>query len=502
MVNKAIDIIVMEKYFSKYRQGIIGINHKICTPVHESIKIIYTDWTASGRLYLPIEKRMQEEIFPFVANTHTETNYTGHKMTFAYQKAQEVIKAHVGANKNDVLISSDSGMTGVINKFQRILGLKIHESLKKSCQKKEKPIVFITHMEHHSNQTSWIETIADVVIVPPDNEGLVSINNFREVIKKYENRSFKIASITSCSHVTGIATPYMDIAELIHAHGGVCFVDFACSAPYVKMDMHPCKNGNRYLDAIFFSTHKFMGGPGTTGILVFNRKLYSNSIPDNPGGGTVDWTDPWGKHKYVENIEAREDGGTPAFLQTIKAAMCMRLKDEMGVENIQKREEEILNIIWAELDIIPNLHVLANNQKKRLGIISFYIDGLHYNLGVKMLNDYYGIQTRGGCSCAGTYGHYLMNIKQEYSKIISDKISEGDCSIKPGWIRLSIHPTHTNDEIKYLLKSIKELAENHKNWKEEYEIDISIGNIKHKKTESLIKLENKITECFTKKFSN
>jgi selenocysteine lyase/cysteine desulfurase len=493
----------MEQYFSKYRKGIIGHDSKIQTPFHKSIQLVYTDWTASGRLYAPIEERLQQKIFPFVANTHTDTNYTGSMMTYTYHKAQEIIKKHVGANKHDVLISSNSGMTGVINKFQRILGLKIHESFKASIHlnEEDRPIVFVTHMEHHSNQTSWLETIADVVVVEPDEQGLVSLDHFRKAIQQYRTRKMKIAAVTSCSNVTGIMTPYMAIAELMHEHNGLCFVDFACSAPYVTIDMHPDDAKNRYLDAIYFSPHKFLGGPGSSGILVFNQNLYSNTIPDNPGGGTVDWTNPWGEHKYIDNIEAREDGGTPSFLQTIKAAMCMQLKNEIGVENIEKREKEILAMIWTALEPITNLHILANQHKNRLGVISFYIDNLHYNLAVKMLNDRFGIQTRGGCSCAGTYGHYLLHVSKEYSDSITSQISKGDCSTKPGWIRLSIHPTQTNAEIEFIVTALKELAEKHQDWANDYDVDLITGNIRHKDTQSVQQLENDVNQCFSNKFA-
>ncbi len=492
-----------EQYFSKYRDGIIGQYQSIKTPKHESINILYADWTASGRMYLPIEDRVRKHIFPFVANTHTDTNYTGSKMTYAYHKAQEIIKKHVNASDKDILISSDSGMTGVINKFQRILGLRIHESFKKDIIIKEndRPIVFITHMEHHSNQTSWIETIADVVVVPNDKDGLVSPENFRSMFRKYNNRKTKIAAITSCSNVTGIMTPYLDIAEIVHEFKGLCFVDFACSAPYVTINLHHDDSKGRFLDAIYFSPHKFLGGPGTSGILIFNRKLYSNTIPDNPGGGTVEWTNPWGEHKYTDNIEVREDGGTPAFIQTIKTAMCIRLKEEMGVDNIHKREKEILNIIWPSLTNIPNLHILAEKQKERLGVISFYIDGLHYNLGVKMLNDRFGIQTRGGCSCAGTYGHMLLNVTHEYSKKITNQINNGNFSTKPGWIRLSIHPTQTNAEINFLMNSIRQLAENYNDWEKDYIVDTFTGNIRHKEKSYTSELKNNINECFANSFA-
>ena len=487
----------LEQFFNQFRENIVGINQTFQSPYGEQ-KLIYTDWTASGRLYRPIEDKLLNQFGPFVANTHTETSTSGAAMTLAYHEARKIIKKHVNATDDDVLITTGSGMTGVVNKFQRILGLKIHESFKDTIQlsQTEKPIIFVTHMEHHSNQTSWNETIADVIIVPPDEKGLVSVANFKKTIGDYANRKIKIAAITSCSNVTGISTPYMDIAELIHQHNGLCFVDFACSAPYVSINMHPHDIKGRFLDAIYFSPHKFLGGPGTTGILVFNKNLYSNSVPDNPGGGTVEWTNPWGEQKYCDDIEAREDGGTPAFLQTIKVAMCIGLKEEMGVENIRKREDEILNILWEALKTIPNLHVLADEHKERLGIVSFYIDHLHFNLGVKLLNDRFGIQVRGGCSCAGTYGHYLLHVDKERSKTITNQINRGDYSTKPGWIRLSIHPTHTDAEIYYMVDAIRQLAENHRNWSMEYDIDLTNGSIKHKNLDTTSEMQRQIKECY------
>ncbi|MGH1542885.1 MAG: aminotransferase class V-fold PLP-dependent enzyme [Arenicella sp.] len=488
----------MEYYFSKFRDGIVGNNQTIKTPIHQSIRLLYADWTASGRMFLPIEDQMLQEFFPYVANTHTDTNFTGSMMTFAYAKARQVIKDHVKAEEDDVLISSGSGMTGVVNKLQRILGLKVHESYRESIELSDenRPVVFITHMEHHSNHTSWLETVAEVVIVPADDQGLVSTEHFRNAIEQYSHRKVKIAAITACSNVTGIVTPYMDIAEIVHKNDGVCFVDFACSAPYVDIDMHEDDVKGRYLDAVYFSPHKFLGGPGTTGILIFNRNLYCNSVPDNSGGGTVDWTNPWGEHKYIDDVYLREDGGTPAFLQTIKTALCVRLKEQMGVENIQKREEEILDIIWESAEDIPNLKILAGQHKKRLGVISFNIEGLYYNLGVKMLNDRFGIQTRGGCACAGTYGHYLLNINRESSNHIMSMITSNDFSSKPGWIRLSIHPTHSDEEIRFIMDAIKQLAENHLSWSDDYKLDLKRESIKPKSMMSTYEVNSKINKIF------
>lgn len=462
----------MEKYFNDFRNNIIGVNQTFTNPKGQVLPVIYTDWIASGRMYGPIEAHLINHIYPYVANTHTDTNTTGSYMTLAYHKALQIIKKHVGANEGDAIISSNSGMTGVVNKLQRILGLKVYEKHRDRLKlsEEERPIVFITHMEHHSNQTSWLETISDVEIIPPTPEGLVDLNAFKRLLDKYQHRSKKIAAVTSCSNVTGIFAPYYDIAEIIHDAGGLCFVDFACSAPYVDINMHP-SNPKQYLDAIYFSPHKFLGGPGTTGILVFNKSLYNNTIPDNPGGGTVDWTNPWGEHKYIDDIEAREDGGTPAFLQTIKVALCVQLKEKMGVKNIFMREKEQLAYVWDKLASIPNLHILAPHIKTRLSVISFYIDGLHYNLGVKLLNDRFGIQVRGGCSCAGTYGHYLLHVDPEQSKKITSLIDAGDYSEKPGWIRLSIHPTTTNQELDVVCNAIQQLAKHHQEWTKDYQFD-------------------------------
>jgi selenocysteine lyase/cysteine desulfurase len=270
------------------------------------------------------------------------------------------------------------------------------------------------------------------------------------------------------------------MAQIIHEQGGWCFVDFACCAPYVDMDMHPQKELQK-LDAIYFSPHKFLGGPGTTGILIFNKALYSNKVPDNPGGGTVEWTNPWGGHKYIDDIEAREDGGTPAFLQTIKAAMCVKLKEQMNPAKMLQREEELLKIIWDGLENLDNLHILAGHIKERLGVVSFYIDDLHYNLAVCLLNDRYGIQVRGGCSCAGTYGHFLLHVDVDYSKNITDKINLGDFSDKPGWVRLSINPVMTDSEVRYIVDAIIQLSRHHKEWSKDYEYNNKSNEFQHKK---------------------
>ena len=470
----------LESYFKPFREKITGINQTFISPFGKK-KIIYADWIASGRIYQGIEENLNNNIFPFVANTHTENSVTGATMSIAFHEANKIIKEHVGADENDILISGGAGMTMLVNKFQRILGLKIHENFLNKIKIQHRPIVFVTHMEHHSNQTSWIETIAEVIVIPHTLEGNVDLKKLRLLLKKYNYRNLKIAAVTSCSNVTGVFTPYYKIAEIMHEHNGYCFVDFACSAPYIDINMHP-KEKNQYLDAIYFSPHKFLGGPGSTGILLFNKNLYFNKIPDSPGGGTVDWTNPWGEHKYVNDIELREDGGTPAFLQTIKSALVLILKNEMGVKNILDREHELHKIIWEKFSKLNNTHLLAKDFQKRLGIYSFYIDNLHYNLGVQLLNDKFGIQVRGGCSCAGTYGHILLNVKKDQSSSIISQINKGDLRSKPGWIRMSIHPTMTNSEVYFIMDAIAELSIKHGEWALDYNYNVTTNAFTYKDT--------------------
>ena len=475
----------LELYFDDFRENIVGLNQFFVSPYGKK-RIIYTDWTASGRLYKLIEDKISYEFGPFVANTHTETSITGTAMTLAYHKSRSIIKKHVNASNNDVLITDGTGMTGVVNKFQRILGLRIPENLKEftSFPNKMKPVVFISHMEHHSNQTSWLETVADVIVIPSSKDGLFSLKNLQILLEEYKDRIFKIASITSCSNVTGIITPYHNAAKLMHQNGGVCFVDFACSGPYVKIDMHP-EDKDSYLDAIFFSPHKFLGGPGTSGVLIFNKNLYKNNVPDCPGGGTVSWTNPWGEHKYVDNIEDREDGGTPGFLQVMKTALVIQLKDKMGVENILKREHELVDYVFKRLENHAAINILASKHKNRLGVISFYINNLHFNLGVKLLNDRFGIQTRGGCSCAGTYGHFLLHVDQEMSNDLIKQISLGELIKKPGWIRMSIHPTTTTEEIEFVCDAIIDLANNFEIWSLDYDYNTVSNEFINKKATNL-----------------
>ncbi len=462
----------LEHYFKPFKDRVIGENL-----IHAGQKIVYSDWTASGRLYAPIEDFMTNEIGPIVANTHTEASFTGSAMTKLYHQAQQQIKAHVNASKDDVLICAGQGMTTVVNKFQRILGLRIAEKWRDqiSINELDKPVVFVTHMEHHSNQTSWNECAVTLVVLPADANKMPDYAALDKLLIKYAARPLKIGSFSACSNVTGVKIDYTTLAETMHKHGGYCFVDFAASAPYVDIDMHP-ENPLHQLDAVMFSPHKFLGGPGSSGVLVFNSELYNNTVPDHPGGGTVSWTNPWGGHQFFNDIEVREDGGTPGFLQTIRTAMAIQLKDAMGTENINRREKQLIDLLFDELIDVPGLKILHDDNKDRLCILSFYVTDVHFNLVVRLLSDRFGIQTRGGCSCAGTYGHILLGIDQKTSCAITNMIDEGDLSQKPGWIRVSLHPTTTDNEVRFIAQSIKSIVDNIDEWQKDYVFDPSQGD--------------------------
>ncbi len=495
-----LQVMNLEEHFAKFRKNIIGIDHQLYGP-YGPLPLVYADWIASGRLYRPIEERIINNIGPMVANTHSEASSTGKAMTQAYHRAQCIIKEHVGAATGDVLISAGNGMTAVVNKLQRILGLKIPERYLNLCKglpshslpshkksDENTPVVFLTHMEHHSNHLSWLESLAEVVVLQPDEKLGVSPSELERQLQVYRHRTLKIGSFCAASNVTGFFSPYGELASIMHKHGGFAFADFATAAPYVDIAMHPGNNAEGYLDGVFFSPHKFLGGPGSAGVLVFNSRLYHNSVPDNPGGGTVNWTNRWGERSYVSDIEAREDGGTPAFLQTIRAALAMEHKNSMGTSNIAARERELLLAAVPRMRDIPGLRFLGDEQQlpldDQLGALSFTVENIHHNLVVALMNDRFGVQLRGGCSCAGTYGHWLLRISREASRRGTAEIDDGYLGNKPGWVRLSLHPTMTNGELDYIIGGLESIVEHIDQWKQDYLFNNTTGEFDFRGTSS------------------
>ncbi|WP_194851151.1 aminotransferase class V-fold PLP-dependent enzyme [Nonlabens antarcticus] len=480
----------LENYFKPFRTGIVGRDFHFDT-VYGSQKMLYADWIASGRLYQPIEDKICNGIGPIMANTHSFSSESGKETTYHYHEARNIIKQHVNASGDDILITTGTGMTGALNKLLRILDLKAKNDSSLYDSINDKPVIFLSHMEHHSNQACWFELDADIVILPPNEELLIHPEHLENQLNKYKDRSIKIGSFTACSNVTGIKSPYHELAKIMHKHAGVCFVDFAASAPYVSMDMHP-ENPEEKLDAIFFSPHKFLGGPGSCGILLYDKKLHKKTTPDQPGGGNVKWTTPSGKQQYHDDLEVREDSGTPGILQVMRAALVIKLKESMDPDKMHARELELLKLFTNQFKSNSSLHILGSQNENRIGCISFNIEGMHYNLVVRLLNDRYGIQVRGGWSCASTYAHYLLDIDTETSMGIMNDIEAKNLTDKPGWVRVSLHPTLTNAELLFITNAITAIIDNQKEWAQDYkynkqsnEFDLvnTSGNTTHSKAD-------------------
>lgn len=421
-------------------------------------KRIYADWTASGRLFRPIEDRIINMVGGLMANTHTEDSYTGRIMTTWLHEAEQVIKKHVNASTDDILLNVGNGMTGALAKLMRMMGWWCHEQHRAAvvASMTERPLVYITHREHHSNHTMWLESLVELRIIPALPGDDIDIDWLQRDLAQEAHRKIKIASITAASNVTGIETDFRKIAKIMHQKSGYCFVDFAASGPYVDIDMHPAKD--EWLDAIFFSPHKFLGGPGSSGVLFFNKHLYQNKVPEQPGGGTVLWTNPWGEHRFVADIEQRESGGTPGILQTIRTAMAIQLKEEMGTKRICQREQYLNAIFFARLKEIEGVCILSEQHTHRLSVFSIVFSGIDYKTAVQRLSDDFQVETRGGCACAGTYGHHLLDIDYSTSKRITDHLDDELQSLKPGWVRVSLHPCMSELDVNKIADAIEKVA--------------------------------------------
>ncbi|MGG3452644.1 aminotransferase class V-fold PLP-dependent enzyme [Paenibacillus rhizolycopersici] len=481
-----------ELEFEVYRENTIGYRHPFVTP-YGIQTLRYADWAASGRLYRPIETKLAQEFGPFAGNPHTAASFTGTAMTTAYEEAKRIVKHQVHAGPNDILLFEGTGMTGAVNKLQRLLGLKApapwREPFRSGKTERERPVIFVTHMEHHSNHISWTETIGEVVCLPPGVDGRVDPSRLDSLLSRYRDRRVKIGAFTACSNVTGFVTAVHELARVMHQHGGICVVDYSASAPYTPIDMHPPGAPGERLDAILFSPHKFLGGPGTGGVLVMDAGLCAEASPDRPGGGTVSWTSPWGEVQYLSDAETREDGGTPGVMQAIRTALSLRLKEQMGIGRLLRRERELTNRLLTELEAVPGLNVLGGSSRERLGIVSFTLEPIHYNLAVKLLNDRFGIQARGGCSCAGTYGHYLLGLDQTVSQHIARRIAGGDFTVKPGWVRISLHPMMTTGEVAYIGYALGQVAAQGRNWARDYTYDPRTNEWYHRRGEPRIDLD-------------
>ena len=470
------------------RTSVIGKDDVIDGPFGPR-PVIYADYTASGRSLSFIEDYIRKVVLPLYANTHTESSGTGLQTTRFREEAREIIRRCAGATDEHAVVFCGSGATYAIAKLIGVMGLRIPSVLEEahgwaaSIPDGQRPVVFIGPYEHHSNELPWRESIADVVVIEEDSDGHISLEHLEEELVRYQSRPMRIGSFSAASNVTGILTDTAAVSSLLHQHGALSLWDFAAAAPYTHIEMGTSSGGNlAYKDAVFISPHKFIGGPGTPGVLVARKELFQNLVPETPGGGTVTYVSSV-EHDYDLNIEHREEGGTPAIIGSIRAGLAFQLKEAVGVEEIHRREQSFVRRAIASWEANPNIDVLGSHEAERLSIVSFVVrhgsQHLHHNFVVALLNDLFGIQSRGGCSCAGPYGHRLLGIDLERSHEFEREISRGCEGIKPGWIRLSFNYFIDEETFQYIVDAVNLIASHGSGMLPEYQFEPDSGIWRH-----------------------
>jgi selenocysteine lyase/cysteine desulfurase len=454
-------------FLEHLRTGVIGADARLRTPEGEK-PLLYFDYIASGRFHREVEDALNARVLPYMANTHTETSATGRMMTLWYERALRRIAGYVNADDGDVVLPVGSGSTGAVNRLIGVMGLRIPSQLEDQFElsrllpEEMRPVVFRSQMEHHSNDITWRETIAETVYVDFDEDGRVSPAHLDEQLARYASLPLKIGTFSAASNVTGILNDCHEIARVLHRHGALAFFDYAAAGPYVDIDMHPraadgTPDEGASLDAVFLSVHKFLGGPRSPGLLLAKRSLFSNRVPSEPGGGTVLYTSPT-EHVYVQDTSHRETGGTPPIVGSIQAGLCFDLKASVGTARIREIEHGYLRRALAEWTKEPGIEILGDLGAERLGVVSMIFEGLHHNFAVALLNDFFGIQVRGGCMCAGPYGHELLRIDDHVSQGIRALLEQGHCGVKPGWVRVGFSPVTTEREFQALLEGVRFVA--------------------------------------------
>ena len=473
----------------RIRAAVIGDDTLMDGP-YGARRVTYADYTASGRALTFIEDFIRDAVLPTYANTHTESSGTGRQTTQLREEARRIVRDAIGGDADTLIIFTGSGATGAIDKIVRILGLRIPVqledtySLSSAIPASQRPVVFVGPYEHHSNELPWRESIAEVIEIPADQDGHIDLDVLSARLEEHAARPLRIGSFSAASNVTGIVTDTAAVARVLHRHGALSFWDFAAAAPYVDIDMAPAGDPDARLDAVFLSPHKLIGGPGTPGVLAIRRELVTNRVPSVPGGGTVAYVNPL-EHVYLDDPIAREEGGTPDIIGSIRAGLVFALKQQVGAGQIKQVEDALLRRAVDAWSQEPAIEILGNLDADRLSIISFVVRRpggryLHHNFVVALLNDLFGIQARGGCSCAGPYGHRLLGIDLEHSHAFQHEIAAGCEGIKPGWVRVNFAYFIDETVADYLIEAVRFVAREGDRFLPDYRFDPKSGLWQHR----------------------